>query len=62
MQRKINIYFISEEILRKYGWMVLATPIAIHGINKVYELFSMVIEKGCNANIKYDKFEFSISK
>lgn len=59
---KINMVAITEQMLNNYGWIILATPVVIYGINKIHNIFTKAIDNNINAYIEYDKFRLSVNK
>lgn len=49
-----NIQQLPQEVLVKYGWIVLATPVFMHLINKAYD-FALAKEVMAN------NYEFCVS-
>ena len=52
----------NNNVLDKYGWVVLAMPIFIHAIDKSYNLIEKAIDNGYNLHLKVQDFELDLTK
>ena len=53
---------IPAEVLNKYGWIILFTPVAVYAVDKISDLITIAIEKGYSLNINSEKVQISLDK
>lgn len=46
-----NEFLKNTEVLKRYGWVPLALPAIAYGIDKVYDFFNDVMDKGYELGI-----------
>lgn len=59
---KETISIIPQKVINQYGAVLLATPILIYAINKIYELVDNVMKQDYSLVISYDNFELKLKK
>ena len=69
MNNKLQTYITSdmisnlpEELVRKYGWILLATPAICYGIDTFRDFAESVMAKNYRLHLKIDDFECTLEQ